>query len=117
MQDLHLSRTLLKVLDALQLGKLGWKFIRLQVVGCFELLADHDRVQAMRYPAAGEWPELKVLDVSDNSLSATGVAQLVKADWRALQSLDISNQSHGGEITDLLGSWVKRSGQLCSTST
>ena len=107
-QDLDLSRTPLEVSDALQLGKLGWNFSMLRLAGCFAHLADHDEVQAMHHLAAEEWLELKVLNVSENSLSAAGVAQLVKGDWRARRSLDISNQTesssgHSARFVEELG--------------
>ena len=91
LQELNISSNMLGVEDAVHLGKLGCKQLtRLNIARCFRHLEAADVILAMRHLAAGEWPELKVLNVSDNSLSSQGIAELAKGKGPELQSLDVS---------------------------
>ena len=91
LQELNISSNMLGVKDAMQLGRLGCKQLtRLNIARCFRHLEAADVTQAMRHFAAGEWPELKALNVSDNSLSSEAIAELANGAWPELQSLDAS---------------------------
>ena len=91
LQELNISSNMLGVKDAMQLGRLGCKpLTRLNIARCFRHLEAADVTQAMRHFAAGEWPELKALNVSGNSLSSEAIAELAKGAWPELQSLDAS---------------------------
>lgn len=43
----------------------------------------------MRFLAAGDWPNLKALKLSNNSFTAESTAELVKGRWPELQDLDL----------------------------
>ena len=47
--------------------------------------------------AAGNWPSLNSLNVSNNSIGAEGAAALAAAEWRSLTSLNVRSNSIGDE--------------------
>ena len=79
--------------DMYQLGQLKWAHLTwLNIAQCQDWV---DCQIAMKHVAAGCWPQLAALDVSDNRLSAEGVAELVKGQWPALRSLRLADSGKG----------------------
>lgn len=98
-QSLDLSGNPLSIKDTQTLGHLQWpQLTRLSVSGCFtpsNFCMNSDQLtQAMRFLAAGSWPHLKALMISNNKFTAASTAELVKGRWPELQNLDLGHCRH-----------------------
>ena len=94
LHHVNLNSNALGVDDALHLGQARWPHLkRLDLQHCFRQLIEGNRVAAMRHLSAGAWPQLQILNISHNWLSANSVAELIKGQWPSLLSLDISFSS------------------------
>ena len=97
MQDLNISANLLDYEDALCMSQLKWHHLTgLNICGSLKHLEADERFQIVRQMAMGTWwSQLKALDISDNGLPPSSMAELIWGELPQLQMLDLR-----GSISD-----------------
>ena len=92
LQSLDLSHSSITPAAAQQLSQANWPLLTtLTLNGALARAPSRYReiTPAVQHIAAGRWPKLTALDISSNYLTVEAFEELVKADWPALQKLDL----------------------------
>lgn len=97
LQILDLSWNPLQLAAVKQLARGDWQLLScLDLKGSLSSMSDLATLQSCQHLATSKWPTLTALNIGNNFLGATALAELVQTDWPALQILDVSYNQYNG---------------------